>query len=165
MTDEQKAERKTLIANNKAWASAEIVRREWLATFLSRKTLPKDAATVIAQGLTVHRRDVGSAVTNGNTLAHTLLGIERGGFWDADKLAALIEHSPAKVQHVTLATVLGGIEDSTSKNTWRYPEAAKALYFEQLAKWGYGLSEVEQIVIDAMTPTEADEQLHEEAAA
>jgi ParB family chromosome partitioning protein len=165
MTDEQKAERKTLIANNKAWASAEIVRREWLATFLSRKTLPKDAATVIAQGLTVHRREVGSAVTNGNTLAHTLLGIERGGFWDADKLAALMEHSPAKVQHVTLAIVLGGIEDSTSKNTWRYPEAPKARYFEQLAKWGYGLSEVEQIVIDATTPAEIDEELDEEATA
>jgi ParB family chromosome partitioning protein len=163
MTDEQKAERKTLIANNKAWASAEIVRREWLATFFSRKTLPKDATTVIAQGLTVHRRDVGSAVTNGNTLAHTLLGIERGGFWDADKLAALIEHSPAKVQHVALAIVLGGIEDSTSKNTWRNPEPAKARYFEQLAKWGYGLSEVEQIVIDATTPTEIDEEPDEEA--
>jgi ParB family chromosome partitioning protein len=39
------------------------------------------------------------------------------------------------VQHVTLAIILGGIGDSTSKNTWRYPEAAKALYFEQLAKW------------------------------
>jgi ParB family chromosome partitioning protein len=165
MTDEQKDERRTLIANNKAWASAEVVRREWLATFLSRKTLPKDAATVIAQGLTVHRREVGSAVTNGNTLAHTLLGIERGGFYEADKLAALIEHSPAKVQHVTLAIVLGGIEDSTSKNTWRYPEAAKARYFEQLAKWGYGLSEVEQIVIDATTPSAADEQLDEEATA
>ena len=29
MTDGEKAERRTLIANNKAWASAEIVRREW----------------------------------------------------------------------------------------------------------------------------------------
>lgn len=154
MTDEQKAERKTLIANNKAWASAETVRREWLAQFLSRKTLPKDAAKVIAQGLTVHRRDVGSAASNGNTLAHVLLGIERGGYWDGDKLNTLVEHSPAKAQHVSLAVVLGGIEDSTSKNTWRYPEASKALYFGQLAAWGYGLSEVEQIVVDVDTTTE-----------
>jgi ParB family chromosome partitioning protein len=159
MTDEQKAERKMLIGNNKAWASAEIVRREWLATFLSRKTLPKDAATVIAQGLTTHRRQVGSAVTNGNTLAHTLLGIERGGYYDADKLAAMIEHSPSKAQHVTLAIVFACIEDSTDKNTWHYPNAAQAEYFEQLGKWGYDLSEVEQIVIDATTPTVSDEQL------
>ena len=149
MTDEQKAERKTLIANNKAWASAETVRREWLTQFLSRKTLPKDAAKVIAQGLTVHRRDVGSATSNGNTLAHVLLGIERGGYWDGDKLGVLIEHSPAKAQHITLAVILGGVEDSTSKNTWRYPDASKALYLQQLEVWGYGLSEVEKIVVDA----------------
>src|SRR3546814_3964790 len=37
MTDEQKAERRTLIANNKAWDSAQVVRREWLTTLLSRK--------------------------------------------------------------------------------------------------------------------------------
>ncbi|WP_089914761.1 hypothetical protein [Leifsonia sp. 21MFCrub1.1] len=34
MTDEQKAERRTLIANNKALAPAEAVRCEWLATLL-----------------------------------------------------------------------------------------------------------------------------------
>lgn len=164
MTDDEKAERKTLIANNKAWASAEVVRREWLAQLLSRKTLPKDAGRVIAEGLTVHRREVGSAATNGNTLAHTLLGIERGGSWDSDKLAALVEHSPVKAQHVTLAVVLGGIEDSTSKQTWRYPEASKALYFAQLAAWGYGLSEVEQIVVDAVTAIDAATEEQDAAA-
>jgi len=152
MTEEQKTERRILIANNKAWISAEVVRRDWLAEFLSRKTLPKDAAKVSAQGLTVHRREVGSAIGNGNTLAHTLLGIERGGYGAADKLAALVERSPGRVAHVTLAIVLGGIEDSTSKITWRYPEAIKGAYFAQLAAWGYGLSEVEQIVVDAQAP-------------
>lgn len=146
MTDEQKAERKTLIANNKAWASAEIVRREWLTTFLSRKTLPKDAAVVIATGLTVHRQAVSLATRDGNTLAHELLGIERGGYWEADKLAALIEHTPAKAQHIALAVVLGAIENVTSKQTWRHPSPTDRSYFTQLAAWGYGLSEVEQIV-------------------
>jgi ParB family chromosome partitioning protein len=42
MTDDRKDERKILIANNKAWASAETVRRTWLTEFLGRKTLPKD---------------------------------------------------------------------------------------------------------------------------
>jgi hypothetical protein len=37
--------------------------------------------------------------------------------------------------------------------------------FEQLAKWSYKLSEVEQIVIDAPTFSEAGEQLDEEATA
>src|SRR3546814_13408183 len=82
MTDEQKAERRTLIANNKAWASAQVVRREWLTTLLSRKTLPKDTAAVIATGLTVHRQAVSLATRDGNTLAHELPGIGRGGYWE-----------------------------------------------------------------------------------
>ena len=107
------------------------MRRAWLAEFLTRKTLPKDAAKVIALGLTIHRRDVGSATANGNELAHQLLGIERGGYYD-DKLAAHVEQSPTKAQHVSLAVVLGGIESATSKSTWRYPEATKAAYLAQL---------------------------------
>lgn len=122
----------------------EIVRREWLAEFLSRKTLPKDSAKFIAQGFTVHRHEVGAAVEHGNTLAHTLLGIERSGYGGNNKLASLIE-TPTKVQTVTLAIVLGGIEDSTSRTTWRYPQMTKAAYFSQLAAWGYPLSEVEQL--------------------
>jgi ParB family chromosome partitioning protein len=45
--------------------------------------------------------------------------------------------------------VLAGMEASTSKNTWRYPDSTKSAYFTQLASWGYSLSEVEQIVVDA----------------
>jgi len=147
MTDEQKAERRTLIANNKAWASAQVVRREWLTTLLTRKTLPKDAAVVIASGLTVHRQAVSSATRDGNELAHQLLGIESSSHFEADKLAALIEHTPAKALHVALAVVLGACETVTSKESWRYPTATDAAYLTQLAAWGYSLSDVEQIVI------------------
>ncbi len=37
MTEEQKAERRTVIANNKAWDSATTVRRDWLRTFLTAR--------------------------------------------------------------------------------------------------------------------------------
>jgi len=43
MTDEQKAERKALVANNKSWDSAATVRRAWLTeSFLTRTTAPKE---------------------------------------------------------------------------------------------------------------------------
>ncbi|SDZ48473.1 ParB/RepB/Spo0J family partition protein [Herbiconiux ginsengi] len=158
MTDEQKAERKTLIANNKAWASAAVVRREWLASFLSRKTLPKDAAQFIAQGLTVHGLTVGSASRDGNALAHELMGVERGGYYERDKLAGIVAKTPSKAQHVTLAVVLGGIESNTSKTTWRSPASRDGHYFTQLEAWGYTLSDVEKIVTaeaHADAPTEA----------
>ena len=150
MTEEEKAERRTLIANNKAWASAEVVRREWLTSFLARKTFPKDTAAVIAKGLTVHRNAISTATRDGNTLAHTLLGVERGGYWDADKLASIVEATPGKAQHVSLAVVLGAIEATTGKHTWRGPSHLDAAYLTQLTAWGYTLSEVEQIVVDTI---------------
>ncbi|WP_434318984.1 ParB/RepB/Spo0J family partition protein [Leifsonia sp. P73] len=146
MTDEEKAERRTLIANNKAWASAEIVRREWLTTLLSRKALPKNAAVVIAKGLTIHRQSISTAAREGNEHAHRLLGLEPSGYFENDKLVALLEQNPGKAQHVALAVVLGACESVTSKQTWRYPSSTNRDYFTQLAAWGYGLSDVEQIV-------------------
>ncbi|MDR6972725.1 hypothetical protein [Leifsonia shinshuensis] len=127
MTEEQKAERRTLIANNKAWASAETVRREWLTTPLSRKTLPKDTPVMIATGLTVHRHAVSSATRDDNELAHHLPGIEKTGYFEADKLAALIEKSPAKAKDVALAIVLGACESVTSEPSWRYHQRRRRL--------------------------------------
>ncbi|QIZ97809.1 ParB N-terminal domain-containing protein [Leifsonia sp. PS1209] len=155
MTDDEKAERRILIANNKAWASAETVRREWLTNLLSRKTLPKDVAVVIAKGLTIHRQAVSTAAREGNELAHQLLGLEPSGYFENDRLAALVERTPAKAQHVTLAVVLGACESVTSKQTWRHPSSTDADYFTQLASWGYSLSDVEQIVT-AHTAAEAE---------
>jgi ParB family chromosome partitioning protein len=152
MTDEQKAERRTLIANNKAWASAEVVRREWLAALVNRKQLPKGAAQVITSGLTTHRQSVGTAVRDGSALAHAFLGVDRASYGEPDKLAALVDETPMKAQHVALAIVLGGIESSITKETWRHPSHTAAVYFQQLATWGYGLSEVEQIVTGDQTP-------------
>ena len=149
MTEEQKAERKILIANNKAWDSAQVVRRSWLTEFFSRKALPRDTATVIAQGLTTHHREVGPAVGNGNDLAHVFLNVERGDYWSKDKLSTLLEQSPNKAQHITLAIILGGIEDCTSRETWRRPNNTAAMYFSQLAVWGYALSDVELIVANS----------------
>ncbi|MFF9563915.1 ParB/RepB/Spo0J family partition protein [Leifsonia sp. NPDC014704] len=161
MTDEQKAERRTLIANNKAWASAEVVRRQWLTTLLSRKALPEDAAVVIARGLTVHRNAISSATQGGNDLAHDLLGIKGAGYFEPDKLAALIEQTPAKAQHVALAIVLGACESVTSKQTWRTPSPTEADYFTQLAAWGYTLSDVERIVTGDKKSDAADNTEHD----
>ncbi len=147
MTDEQKAERRTLIANNKAWGSAETVRREWLTTLLSRKALPKDAAVVIARTLTVHRLAISTATREGNELAHQLLGLDPSGYFQADKLAVPVQQTPAKALHVALAVALGACESVTSKQTWRSPSPTDATYFTQLAAWGYSLSDVERIVI------------------
>ncbi|NRG43106.1 ParB/RepB/Spo0J family partition protein [Rathayibacter sp. VKM Ac-2835] len=152
---EKSAERKVLIANNKAWNAAETVRREWIATFLSRKTLPKDADRIIALGLTAHRFAVSSGMSNGNALAHTLLGIPQPSGYHADALAPLVKANPAKARLVALAIVLAGQEANTSKESWRRGDERAAAHFRQLAAWGYALSPVEQVVTGDTTPAEA----------
>ena len=147
MTDEQKAERKTLIANNKAWDSAETVRREWLTAFLARKTLPKDASQFVAVALTAHRTTVASGLTKGNRLAAILLGLDaQDSEWGASPIEPIAATQPTRSGHVAVAVVLAAIEDSTGRHTWRNPGRDAVAYFEQIAAWGYPLSEVEQIV-------------------
>lgn len=156
MSDEQKAERKELIANNKAWASAEVVRREWLTGLLGRKTLPKDAAHFVATALTLHRTTVASGLSGGNRLAAILLGLDaQESEWGQSPIDPIAESQPARAGHATLAVVLGAIEASTGKHTWRQPTRTARAYFAQIAAWGYPLSEVEQIVIGT---EESDEQ-------
>jgi ParB family chromosome partitioning protein len=162
MTDEQKAERKTLIANNKAWDSAEVVRRDWLTQFLTRKTLPKDAGLFVAVALTGHRTTVAAELSRGNRLAATLLGFEpQDSEWGPSPIDPIPASQPGRAGHVALAVVLGAIEASTGRTTWRNPGKTAVGYFEQIAAWGYPLSEVEQIVIgitadEAATGSNAD---------
>ncbi|MWJ05189.1 ParB/RepB/Spo0J family partition protein [Clavibacter michiganensis] len=152
MTDEQKAEQKAerrrVIANNKAWDSAETVRRTFVASLVTRKALPKNAVQVIAAGLTTYRHEVGRAVQEGSPLAHEFLGVARERGYYSDALGQYAAATPTKAQHVALAVVLGGIEASLSRESWRSAQPEVAEYLRQLAAWGYPLSEVEQLIVN-----------------
>ncbi|MGX5769752.1 ParB/RepB/Spo0J family partition protein [Microbacterium trichothecenolyticum] len=154
MTDEQKAERKELIAHNKEWDAAETVRREWLTQFLARKTAPKDAQTVIAEALTGARWKIADGLTRGSTTANVLLGIDSTDY--GDQIADYLTAHPHRAVHVTLAVVMGGIEQNTSRNTWRSPGPDTAWYLRTLADWGYTLCPVERIaaMLTDENPTE-----------
>jgi len=154
-TDEQKAERKELIANNKAWDSAEKVRRAWLTTFLSRRTLPKDAATFATLAVVTGGATVAKQVTDRHPLAAELLGLAKAEWGKPNPLAIHIEHQPSRVGHVLVAVALAAFEASIGKHTWRNPSKDAARYFTTLAAWGYTLSDVEQIVlgVKAVTPS------------
>ncbi len=55
--------------------------------------------------------------------------------------------------------MLGGVEGSTSKDTWRYEGNRErfAAYFTQLQTWGYVLSDVERIVLDGLPDIDTPE--------
>ncbi|MDO4143671.1 ParB/RepB/Spo0J family partition protein [Clavibacter michiganensis] len=164
-SEEQKAERRRVIANNKAWDAAESVRREFVAALVTRKSLPKDAAQVIAAGLTTHRHEVGRAVQEGSPLAHEFLGVERDYGYHGNALGKFLAATPTKAQHIALAVVLGGMEGAMSRESWRSAPAPDAAYLRQLAAWGYTLSEVEQIIPDADDARRAQRDADESDAA
>ena len=56
---------------------------------------------------------------------------------------------------MSLAVVLGGIEASIDRSTWRHPRAITARYLSFLADRGYDLSPVEKIA--AMLPDQGDD--------
>ncbi|MFS0852544.1 ParB/RepB/Spo0J family partition protein [Microbacterium sp. 179-I 3D4 NHS] len=146
MTDEEKAERKTIIENNKAWDAAETVRREWLTTFLSRKTLPQEHPQIIAELLTAGRHHVSSALRHGNALAANLLNITQpANGYNTNRFEGYLADHPIKAQHVALAITLGGIEENTGRSTWQHPSTTTARYLEIIADWGYPLTPVEKI--------------------
>lgn len=134
--EQAKAERREVIDNNKAWASAETVRREWVAQYLTRKTAPKEAAPFIA--LALAKGWSGAEVGHqGVEQMLTTLGVDASP--DAVEKA-----SNGRAQVLTLARVLAAYERQTDRNNWRYPSTSTRDYLTWIAAQGYDLSEVEQ---------------------
>ncbi|GAA0990034.1 ParB/RepB/Spo0J family partition protein [Subtercola frigoramans] len=136
----KRAERRTLIANNKAWDTSETVRKGWITEFLTRKKLPADAAAFVAVTLTRHSYDVTGDNSGG---AAVFLGHE--GYAAREALAVMVEATPTKAGYVSLAVALSARENRTSRESWRNPNPSDEAYLLQIEKWGYHLSVVERI--------------------
>jgi ParB family chromosome partitioning protein len=135
-----RAERARVIANNKAWKSAEVVRREWLAQFAQRKTAPKGAAAFISAAVL----DNGGHV-DGIPLAGEWLGVQPEGWGGCRNgiRGMIAKASTGRAQHIGLVVILANMEKNTGTHTWR--NAGGKRYLGALQEWGYTLSEVEQI--------------------
>ena len=179
MSEEQKTERRVVVANNKAWDSARPVRGLWLTMFLALKSAPKDAPQWTAATLAGCSHEVRRALEDGHSMALQLLGFAgddkgpvRFGLYSAKPhpiAEAAAKASPARAGVLTLGLLLGGLESTVARDTWRRPTAAHQAYFAALKNWGYPLSEVEQLVLHPTTqPTEdssEDETVQAEEAA
>ncbi|TPW78394.1 hypothetical protein [Schumannella sp. 10F1B-5-1] len=149
----RRAERRTLIANNKAWDAAEPVRRAWIATLLSRKNLPKGAALFEAVTFTTYTYEVGN---DHHTHTREFLNLDGTGY-TRDVIAKVATDTPTRAGHVVLATALSARENHTSRESWRTPNAADRDYLRQLEAWGYTLSDVERIAADLPAINREDE--------
>ena len=148
MSEEQKAERRRVIENNKAWKSAEAVRRKWLADFAKRKTAPTGAAAFIAAQIATGTHSLGHGADKDHELAAQWLGIKaatstyRGR---SQGIAQAAEKATAgRAQHIALVLCLAACETGTGVQSWRH-EGNLSEYLGALESWGYPLSDVEKI--------------------
>ncbi|GAB3662634.1 hypothetical protein GCM10027596_24540 [Nocardioides korecus] len=148
-------ERRLVIANNKAWSSAEVVRRDWLRQFLTRKTPPPGAEALICEAVVGGQFTLTKAMDAAHPTLRELLGLDTasvygGGRQAAERLADQ-QATPKAATVTTLAAVVTAWEASTGKHTWRNPNSWDARVLGALAKWGYQPSEVESLLLSAPT--------------
>ncbi len=162
MTDEQKAERKTLIERNKAMLSATTVWREFVKNLLAKKQAPKGW-----QQFTVHAITHHPETANGydGTVAAEMIGakVEESERWGWDPLREHVAKTTARPEFSLIALVCAGYEKTIAKDSWRSPSQTHRDYLTQLVLWGYTCSETEQLILDSGRP--AQEDTEEEPAA
>jgi len=162
MTEEQKAERKTLIENNKLMESAQVVRRGWVKTLLSRKQAPKGWQYFTVHAITQHAE---TASGYEGKVAAEMIGakFEESSAWAWNPLRDHVAKSTARPEFALIALVCAGYEKTIAKDSWRSPSVRHTDYLTQLVAWGYTPSETEQIILDSAT--EADEEPSDSDAA
>jgi ParB/RepB/Spo0J family partition protein len=145
------AERKTKITNNRAAASAETVRREWLRTdLLARTKMPADAIAYVAR---IVQPGGSPNYTERQLFDDLVYGDKRPT--EHDQLADLV--IPGRALPLLVALAVARVESQMDKTFWssEYSRSKYAHHLSTLASWGYVLSEVEQLVVDAEVADQA----------
>jgi ParB family transcriptional regulator, chromosome partitioning protein len=149
-TPEQIAEREERDQRRQSWDSAETVRRAWLTEFLQRKHTLTSVAPFIALTLTRYVGLAGYSMQY-NDVTYSLMGQERHADSALDPLALQVDLNPSKALTVTLAVAVGIREKSLSFMATEAARPATATFLQQLQKWGYTLSAIEQVAVDLAT--------------
>ena len=159
-SEEAKAERRRVIALNRAGEAAKRVREDWLTTFTLRKKAPAGAPAWIAEAHLNHyagdnaRRSAAATVLD-------ILGQPHDGFGMRGALAAVIAKKPSNQQtHLMACVALWEQEATIDKQVWRHD--GNAAYLKQLEAWGYTLSEAEKVTTGDLTEEAAYQALSSE---
>jgi len=147
-TEEEKAERRQVVANNKAWDSAELVRRSFVTELLHRRSTPKGTLRFVTEMILL---DPSVATAGDDRDLDRVLGHDEptpGDWWSRPAATALLEQSTpdSRLPMFLLAQVAAGIEATTGRSAWRTPSDRLARYLSFLESVGYGVSEVERLV-------------------
>lgn len=150
MTEEQKVERRTLIANNKASDAAQVVRLHWIRSFLKRAKMPDDAPVYVATMLRRGRAD-GLSGTHHQTAIEWIYAGREVPEDDVDADLA----RPALATRYLVALALAHGEARMPRDFWHKRQSwlaeERVTHLRQLAAWGYVLADVEQLAIETHT--------------
>ncbi|CAN7239233.1 hypothetical protein LJR045_000955 [Microbacterium sp. LjRoot45] len=160
LTDEEKAARAAKRQAKAEMTSATTVRRAWLSdTFLPGKHKLEDVGTWIVKAMVEHTDALRYDQARDDTakdLVCELLGFERvDSMYSGPALAAIEKQlataSTADELRILLAFAIAKVEypAGNPKHPRFGQHEALGPYFAQLAAWGYGLSDIEQRLVDA----------------
>lgn len=149
--EKARTERRLVIDNNKAWASAETVRRSWLKTFASLKTPPKGAAAFIAVAISTDSVQFDYDLRP-DELAAGWLGLKKSA-GRLDLTPAIEGVSENRALQIALVKVLAIYEGHLTLQSWRSngTTSSAGRYLRFLASCGYQLAEVEEYAISSKT--------------
>ena len=154
---DRQARRQTIALNKKSEAALQ-VRREKIAEYLARKTLPKGAVGVVAEFLAAtmwNNHDLfGYSRQDGNAKALT-----RQFLGGTEPVEAMAGASAERRHIVNLAIAIGAHEADMPKSAWRETDrgytAHRATYLQMLVMvFGYTLSDVEEVITGDTTADE-----------
>ncbi|MCG5466712.1 ParB N-terminal domain-containing protein [Micromonospora sp. MED01] len=148
MTEQEKAERRLVIGNNKAMEIANTVRREWLATFLTAKTPPKGTAKLIAEMLADSGYILSTWVNGGRKMLDDLLSPGKAKRPGTKRVPAR-GVSDGRYSVISLAAIAAANESGITRSSWRAPDPAVGKWLQWCVANGFQVGEVEQLIIDA----------------
>lgn len=151
----ERAERRRIRENNKAWPAACAVRTAWIQEeLLARKSLPDDTQTLISRQML--RALPGDAYTSGTSTALDWLTQTPTSSYSMDRGIVYLEQNPKNAERLNLAIALASVEISFNRHdSWRELDASShvklAGYLRTLESWGYGLSALEASIVESAT--------------
>ncbi|MFI7511586.1 ParB/RepB/Spo0J family partition protein [Micromonospora aurantiaca] len=149
MTEQEKAERRMVIENNKAMEVANTVRREWLTTFLTAKTPPTGTAKLIAEMLADSGYILSSWVNGGRKMLDDLLSPGKTRRPGTKRVPAR-GVSDGRYSVISLAAIAAANESGITRSSWRAPDPAVAKWLQWCVSNGFQVGEVEQLIIDSI---------------
>lgn len=150
----KRAERRRVLAGNKAWRAAEAVRRDWLRGLVARKTPPKDAEYLICSAVLTGPHWLRQGMEQSYGLLAEMLPAQTDEdaheWYRASARAQELAQEPASVKAATmrtLAAILTAWEAHTDVQTWRRCDEWDRRVMEALIGWGYEPCDVERALI------------------